>query len=233
MNKALLTLACLAVSAMFSGAQGSFQNLDFESARLIFVPPNSQQIATTNALPYWSAYYGTNLLSSIPYIGYPSTPLPVDLQSRTNGGVIDGNYDIFLGYYPSSFGFGSATNTLGSISQTGLVPAGVQSLLFKGNLDDPYHPITVSLGGLDLSYVAISNALNYTLYGAAIPPSLAGQTETLIFSAGANGQLGGGILDDIEFSTVLVPEPSSISLLCLGGGTLFYLRRRRRKRVRL
>jgi hypothetical protein len=70
----------------------------------------------------------------------------------------------------------------------------------------------------------ISNALNYTLYGAAIPSFFIGQNETLTFTA----LHGGTLLDDIQFSTISVPEPSAISLLCLGSGILFYVRRKYR-----
>jgi hypothetical protein len=48
--------------------------------------------------------------------------------------------------------------------------------------------------------------------------------ETLTFS-------GGGILDDIQFSPELIPEPSPSWLLFLGSGVLLYVRRKGKFRV--
>ena len=213
MNRILLAgLATLIMSVSLRG-QG-FVNLDFQSAQIIFAdPPYNHVIATTNALPYWSAFDGTGT-NSLSFINYNHSafisPVTLYSYSYTNGGSLSINYSVLL--------------DLGSISQTALVPADAQSLFFKSK---PNSGITVSLGGQDLSYMAISNALDYTLYGAAIPSSFAGQTQTLTFMASVNG---GGPLDDIQFSPEAVPEPPAISFFCLGTGILFYVRRRKRQR---
>ena len=80
----------------------------------------------------------------------------------------------------------------------------------------------VSLGGQNLSCMAISNSLNsygrsYTVYGADIS-AFAGQTETLAFSLASPGH---GILDDIQFSPIAIPETSATSLLCLAAEFCF------------
>jgi len=41
--------------------------------------------------------------------------------------------------------------------------------------------------------------------------------------------LGGGLLDDIQFSPSLIPEPSDASLIFLGGGIFMYFRARNQK----
>ncbi|HAO78405.1 MAG TPA: hypothetical protein DCQ92_05395 [Verrucomicrobia subdivision 3 bacterium] len=227
MKKTLLALALMTIWTGLSQAQGTFQNLDFESAQIIFNdPPYYKSIATTNALPDWSAFSGTTQLTNIPY-GAGGIFAPVILYSQTNGGSLSGNYSVVL----SHGGSGSGAPQAGSISQTGLVPADVLSLLFEVGTYFYSGPLTVSLGGQDLSYITISNALNYTLYGAAIPFSFAGQTETLTFTAGVNGGYAVAELDNIQFSTLSVPEPSAISLIFLGSGVLFYVRKRK-SRVR-
>jgi hypothetical protein len=204
----LAGLLALIMSVSLRG-QG-FVNLDFQSAQIIFAdPPYNHVIATTNALPYWSAFDGTGT-NSLSFISYRSSafvsPVTLNSYSYTNGGSLSINYSVLL--------------DLGSISQTALVPADAQSLFFKSK---PNSGITVSLGGQDLSYMAISNALDYTLYGAAIPSSFAGQTQTLTF--------GGGPLDNIQFSPEAIPEPSAASLILLGTGILFYVRRLKRYRL--
>jgi hypothetical protein len=195
--------------------QGAFQNLDFESAQVIPVSTNangSVNIATANALPGWSAFAGANQLSLIPYNSQAEAAWPVVGLYGSNVTVIGGNFEVML-------------TSGGSISQTGLVPANAESLLF-GAAFIASPPFVVSLDGQNLSYEVISNALNsqgysYTIYGADIS-AFVGQVETLAFSAP-----GYGILDNIQFSPITIPEPSAISLICLGSGVLFYVRRRR------
>jgi hypothetical protein len=219
MKTSIIVVALLlAIGACRLQAQGTFQNLDFEAAQIIFdAPPPNHSIATTNALPGWLAYSGTNQLNGVNY-GPGGISFPVALYSTTNGGSLDGKYSVVLG--PSGL-----LGPSGSISQVGLVPSDAQSLLFEGNFTGP---ITVSLGGQDLSYITISNALNFTLYGAAIPSVFAGQIEKLAFSDGLEtGGASFAEIDHIQFSTSAIPEPSTISLIFIGSGVLLYAHKRR------
>jgi hypothetical protein len=205
MNKDLITsLSAAIVAASSAFGQGTFQNLDFESARVVFVAsPYHTEIVATNALPGWSAFSGANQLSTIFYNDGRFFP-PVELLG-TNRYVIGGHFSVLL-----SEGGGIGTNIYGpgSISQTGLVPDSAKSLLFEATSSS----LVVSLGGQNLSYMAISNAPNYTLYGADIS-MFAGQTETLSFMA----VKGFRVLDNIQFSSQVIPEPSIHALLGLGG----------------
>lgn len=206
MNRKLLV--CLSAMCVAASARGQeFVNLNFEAAKIVISATNSSfamEIATSNALPGWSAFFGTNQAPLVQYNFGPAPGLPVVLFG-SNSVVIDGNFSVYLDG--------------GSISQTGLVPSGAKSLLF----DSGPPSLLVSLGGQSLAYAAISNALNSSsiIYGADIS-GFAGQVETLIFS-------GAGALDDIQFSPEAVPEPSA-SLIFLGTGVLFYVRRRKRYR---
>jgi hypothetical protein len=212
MNKELITSLSAALVATSSAfGQGTFQDLDFESARLVFVTsPYYTEIVATNALPGWSAFSGANPLSTIFYNDPRFFP-PVELLG-SNSLAIGGNFSVLL-----SEGGGIGTNIYGpgSISQTGLVPTDAQTLLFEANLNlfsSPGSSLVVSLGGQNLSYMAIFNAPNYTLYGADIS-MFAGQTEILSFMAAA----GLVLLDNIQFSPQVIPEPSIHALLGLGG----------------
>ena len=76
---------------------------------------------------------------------------------------------------------------------------------------------------MNLSYAAVSSGttsygLNYSTYAANVS-AFAGKVGTLTFS-------GGGILDDIQFSPELIPEPSPSWLFFLGGGVFMFLRTR-------
>ncbi len=192
LSLALLTV--LSATAICVRAQGTFQNLDFESARIVFNnPPFNSNIDETNALPGWLAFAGTNQLTSIPY-GPGGISTPVRLYSQTNGGSISGFFSV-------QFGFG------GSISQSGTVPADAQSLVFKVHAPVSGPVSVVSLNGQILPYAAISYAPNYIVYGANIS-SFAGQMATLSFTQMDR-------LDDVEFSPFVIPEPSAVSFLGL------------------
>src|SRR5215831_12619852 len=104
-------LTVFLVSALSACGQGAFQNLDFESASVVFVDPPIG-IDAASALPGWTAYNGTTQLTEIPYNngGY------VGLE-QNNSFVLDGNFSVALGG--------------GSISQTGLIPADARSLLYE------------------------------------------------------------------------------------------------------
>jgi hypothetical protein len=185
-------LALFAVIGFVGSArsQGTFQNLDFESARLVFDP----ELRTTNALPGWAAFSGTDQLFTIPYnffIGIPTVGL-----YGSNSSVISGEFSVSL--YND-----------GSISQNGLVPADAASLLLKVRNNDSFS-LVVSLAGQSLPYIAISNGPNYTLYGADVS-GFGGQAVALTLQSAREV-----FLDDIEFSPQAIPEPSTLVFCCLG-----------------
>jgi hypothetical protein len=217
-----LVLCVFLVTIEIASVSGQdFANLDFESARIIPLYTNGPDvyIAATNALPGWTAWFGTNHpLTVIPY-NVPAAVLlpPVGLYG-SNAAIPSGNFGVFL--------------QNGSISQTGLIPTNAASLLFDAQ--SPFStPFAVSLGGQNLSYMAISNALNssgygYTIYSANIS-AWAGQVVNLRFSGWPGGIWPGGILDDIRFSSTPVPEPGGVALMALGSGVVIYVSRRKHR----
>jgi len=209
--KAALIPALSAVSAFVLSAvgQGTFQNLDFEAARVVFL--QDADIATTNALPGWAAFSGPTELSVIAYNPNGATFEPVALYGSNALTVIGGSFSVDL--------IGG-----GSVRQTGVVPADAQLLLFKERRFG-VSALLVSLNGQDLSYAARSTGTNYTLYGADIS-AFAGQTATLRFFV--SSLQGSCVIDDIEFA---VPEPSALALIGIGGCVAALRRNSRRKRA--
>lgn len=184
-------LAVLSLTVCASG-QSTFQNLNFEAAHNL--SPPSSSFATSNALPGWSAFAGSNPLTSVAYNWVASVPT-VGLYG-SNSFVVSGSFTTLL--YNG-----------GSIRQTGLVPADAESLFFKRNGNNPTL-LSLSLGGQSLSYTAISSGPNYTLFGADVS-AFAGQTASLtILSPGLD------FIDDFEFSPQIIPEPSFLALLSWG-----------------
>jgi hypothetical protein len=187
---ACLAAACVAMVA--AKGQGTFQNLDFESAHNL--SPLSSSFATSNALPGWSAFAGTNPLTSIAYNWVAGVPT-VGLYG-SNSFVISGSFSVLLFHG-------------GSLRQTGLVPGNAESLLFKRSGNSPTL-LDISLGGQSLSYTAVSSGPDYTLFGSDVS-AFAGQTASLtILSPGLD------FIDDLEFSPQVIPEPSFLSLLSFG-----------------
>ena len=173
-----------------------FVNLNFEKA----VTTNHvfAIVSASDAFPSWTAsasFYFYNDISlsggSISIMGTNSLFIPTQVQ---------GKYYAWL--------FTIAGNPAVSLSQTGLVPVTANSILFWGNNQG----MQITFNGTPLNFGAVSNAPNYTVYAADISP-YAGQVGLLSFSA-ANGAQG--VVDNIQFSSTAVPEPSSLALAALG-----------------
>jgi hypothetical protein len=204
--KKVIAVTILSHFGLAAFSQG-FINLDFESANIIPVlgsPIYPYEIAISDALPGWAVNGTTqgDMTYNDPSLGATSVNL-----WASNGSQISGNYSVLL--------TGGLSPFPATISQTGLVPAGSESLTFEAQAGSS--SLVVSLGGQDLSYFAIGSGPNYTLYGADVS-AFAGQSEQLIFSAlNVSSGLNNWNLDNIQFSALPVPEPSSFGLFALGG----------------
>jgi hypothetical protein len=217
MKKTVINTALVAVIVMATKAYSQgFANLDFEHP-ILPLNPVFNTVSATNAIPHWSAYYSTstftNQAGSIAYDTVSAGGALIILEdSNAPGGPfpIQGSYSVFLEGASGIFG---NNPTAASIGQTGTIPSTAQSLTFY--LGDLFGNVQVSFNGQPLSFMAISNTLNYTIYGADIS-AYAGQTGQLLFTAPLQTD---ALLDNIQFSSLPVPEPSAIALSALG--TLF------------
>lgn len=200
-------------------AQGTFQNLNFEDANPVSAgdPYFPVGVTAASAVPYWTVY------QTVDTAGDMIQATTVEYGSISTGGTeltligpatqygppaIDGKYSVFLQTY--------APNNWVSISQTGLIPAGTQSLLFEGAGGEiPY--LSVQIGSQTVPFSAVGSGANYTLFEANIS-AWAGDTEQLTFTGYSSGNPDSWELDDISFSAV--PEPS-VSRLILAGEVMF------------
>ncbi len=204
----------LLLSAAMSFAQGTFQNLDFEQSIIVSSHPSGYGFDTGTAnVPGWTEY---NAVDSSNYsegatLNYNSETL--DAQCVSLEGVayprpaIDGQYSIFLegGSIYDIYSHAGA-----SIGQTGRIPATSHSLTYWGT-DGNW--LQVTFDGHALSFSPIAIFPDYAVYGADIS-AYAGQTGELLFHA--PWPSGGGMLDNVEFSDRVVPEPSGFALSVLG-----------------
>jgi len=200
MKRITTILVAAAIFAIPMYGQG-FLNLSFESAQNLPGNPgeNGVSIPVADALPGWTAYDGDYAYADIYYVSnnFPGVATSVELE----GGSLALSGDFSVGLYSNA-----------SISQTATVPDSAESLQFEATT--PQDGLYVTLGGQSLSYSILSQGPSYSVYGANIPAGLDGQTsETLTF--GMQG-IGETLLDNIEFSTMSVPEPAEWALVGIG-----------------
>ncbi len=207
-------------SVILTYGQG-FLNLNFESANNL--PGNPGQygvlVSTADALPNWSAYDGEADLSEIYYVSNsPISGSSSSVELESGSLALNGNT------------FSAALYSDGSISQTGTVPDNSESLEFEAEGPVPggsleLEGLQVTLGGQSLSFSTISEDPDYTVYGANIQADMDGQEEALTF---INSEDGAGVLiDDIQFSPSVAPEPGEMTLIGLGAVLLYISKRRK------
>lgn len=195
----------VAFLASSSRAQGTFENLGFEAARIIYLPPNAppfynDAVATSNAIPGWTAYIG-----GVPnyWVWHDDMSLGAAAISihDINGyqPVLQGNYSLLL--QPS---FPSGLVTAG-IGQVGVVPSDAKSLRFT-----VYNAgFAVSFASQPLAITVLTRSAPYTYVLGADVSRFAGQSGELLFR-------GGGVIDGITFSSEQIPEPPICAIFLFG-----------------
>ena len=226
LSKHHLLVVFLSILCQHGQAQGTFQDLNFEQANIVFDPtfpgPPNTVVNASDAIPGWtpSSPLGTNdMLYNTASAGSPSISI---LDVHGTPPALDGRYSVYL------YG-GVAPSLAASISQTALVPVTAESILFEAqHFGPPGGILLVSLGGQDIPFSPISSGPNYVLYGGNIP-ALGGQSAQLIFSALSGTRDNFWNIDDIQFSNSSVPEPSTLGLSALGALLLGWRVVRRRR----
>jgi hypothetical protein len=219
-------LLCLLSAGTERGFGQGFINLNFESANIPSGTKPGDFLPAASALPGWTPFYlgasfGSNATTQVWYDGWST--------GGTGISIIDGN-----GYTPnplqgkfSVFLFGSEGVSAG-ISQTGLVPAGTQSLLCQVSYNALQFVAIV--GGQTINMVPVATFPDYTMYGGDIS-AFAGQVETVSFIEPPEppGTVPPSelLLDSILFSRLPVPEPGTLALV--GAGAMLFGLKRWRK----
>ncbi len=209
--KLLRAVCFVALSIVLArNAQGQgFVNLNFESAVINTNGAPQYTCVASNAIPGWTAYFQGTPQTYIVYNTLSLGAAAIDLES-SGGPVsqIQGKYYVFLqGAYNNG---GSA-----GIGQTGQIPLTAQSLVFWGN----YANAIISFNNQPLTFSILGSTANYNIYGTYIS-AFAGQTGQLLFTAldGVDSpSYNGGIaeIDNIQFSSSPVPEPTTLSFFGL------------------
>ncbi len=183
--------------ASYQSLPSGFYDLDFESATIYLIGPNS--IFFPNAFPGWTAYSGSIRAFSALFNSVSPDSAAIGLQTNSSG-LFDGKYyaSIQSGFAPGS----SAPHpvVISYLTQTGLVPTNAQSLLFRAS-GSRY---MVSLNGQSLS----PSPLGGNLYGAKVS-RFSGTPAELRFTVLTNlppqPPINTLLLDSISFSTRVIP----------------------------
>jgi hypothetical protein len=209
------------------GSSQGFINLNFEQANVNGYAVGSSSVPATSAFPGWQVYYGSAAQSQVWYDATSLGGNIVSIWDTNSPGT-----DALQGQYSAALF--SSLNLSSSISQTGTVPVGSESLTMDIFAANP-GTVVVTLGGQTLTLTPLSEVDSseypYTVYGANIA-SFAGLTsQQLVFTCLAGTQAGDEeneiIVDDIRFSASPVPEPRILALCALGGLSFVWRRLKR------
>jgi hypothetical protein len=208
-------------------AQGTFQNLDFESASLtpISAGQDGGEIPLGSALPDWSATIAGSPVTQVLQNNLTITAASIDILgpnwNSDYPGIISGQNTAIL----ESLAFPGTTDDA-SIFQTGTIPIGSESLQLKAWSIQPNSQFTVSINGNILSPVALSAGQSasgqpFTLYGFNVASfaGISGQLAITTVVPNGNG-ISQVEFDDISFSPnaiTVTPEPDALTLMGLGG----------------
>ena len=193
----LLLLALLVSLSLCAFGQGTFRNLDFESASLPIVIPGQSGgvVPVAVSLPGWTTYIGSSQAGGVFHndISIGAASISIIGPQWNYSDILEGSYMVLLQpQYPTG-------SPVPAIAQTGTVPASAMSVRFYGLAG-----FAVSFAGQTIPISQLDTTPNYNIYGGDIS-MFANQTGELRFT-------GGGYLDMIHFSAQAVPEPSMFGL---------------------
>ena len=209
LSKILFLGLALLFAASLAQGQGTFQNLNFESANVVGYSPPAL-VPISSALPGWVGYIGNNQVSEVDYNMFNLGAADISLHSSSSRPLpIAGRYSVLMGgqFNPNDVpGLPSA-----AIAQTGQIPADAKSLIFWTG---PTGTRVPTFAGQVIPFVPLQSGPNYIIWGGDIS-TFAGQTGELHFTV-LSGSFGSTYLDNISFSTMSIPEPSIFALTGIG-----------------
>jgi len=219
--KTALQVAMACVLGLRAGAQGTFQNLDFEDATIAPTPVGGYAYPANplQAFPGWTVGgHGTVVAYNDESLGAPAVDLMgPSFPNRVGYTPLQGSYSVLMQYFgDEEMGFTPPT-----LSQTGTIPATAESINFLVSPSPVENDGAVEVNGTSVPL--------YPIAGGRLAGNVsawAGQSVQLTFTTGTPSTFGSSFyFDDVNFSTTAVPEPDSRFLL---GIAIFVVVLRRR-----
>jgi len=202
-----VVVAVPAVIVVHVRAQGTFQNLSFESPTIIPAPTPANPFAIEfgPAMPGWVGYFGTNQTSTISHNALSLSVANIAIMGPDNPfpDVLHGHYYVVM---QNSF---PTPSLVPAIAQTGMIPGDAESVRFYSIFSPVVIAIGVSFNGRQIPLSPLGAIGNDRYVWGGDISAFAGQTGVLRF-------FGEGYLDNIFFSPEAVPEPGTFALLALG-----------------
>jgi hypothetical protein len=209
MNKVICLLVLLA--SMCVGYSQGFVNLNSENANVSTF--GLGLVPSIDGIPGWTVYVNGSEVSQIVFNTQTLDEPVVTLQGTNSHFIppIQGLFSVVL-----KGGSVYAQGNSSAIGQTGQIPFTARSFSFWGGADN------VSFNGHPLAIVLleVGSTSNYNIYGTYVS-AYAGQTGQLLFTA---SKPFGALIDNIQFSSSPVPEPSTFALSVIGGLLLGFRR---------
>lgn len=156
--------------ALGAQGQGTFLNLDFESATVPYLTNTSRWVAPSDALPNWTPSAGDSPQTTVPYHAFPGATYVGLYANKTTPWL-------YLGGLFSAR-FMPRPDEHCSLSQVGLIPGDALSLQFTTHALANLTPLTVSFDGLVLSPALLWADTLYKTYAADVS-AYAGTTGEL------------------------------------------------------
>jgi hypothetical protein len=206
--KIILVTGLLFAGKQFGWSQG-FVNLNFEAASVPSQP--TQIVNATNLFPGW-------VITPSYSVGYDDVSLTgasisiIDTNSYFSSSIQGKYYALLVSANDQGYGIPI------SMGQTGQIPVSAKSITFWGDIGG----LQITFNNQPLFFSSLGSTANYSIYGADISV-LAGQTGQLLFTLPP--YVGAATIDNIQFSSVPVPEPGGWALAALGTLLLSPLRR--------
>jgi hypothetical protein len=224
-------------SALFSLDQGAFAqgfvNLNFEQASIVsassgYTPTDAYDaLVASSALPYWIVREDGTICTAIWGAPVALDETSVALLTASNG-YYSGYVPLQGSYSVQFYAYADAPSDYyhtASISQTGQIPIGAQSIQFlmksppvAGGVIQA-SPI-VTINGTPISLSAISTSGGVMTMAGNVSAYAGTMADLTILCQATPGSFPADenifTLDNIQFSPQAVPEPSEVSLLLAG-----------------
>jgi hypothetical protein len=210
--KTKIVVSILLLAGLDFGQSQGFTNLDFEKATIVAGPGGLGAVAS-NAIPAWTAFINGTAQTVIGYNIISLGDAAVSIQGPGSGEpILQGQYTVLLqANYPSA-------TIIPAIAQTGTIPSSAQSFMFYTD----FYFWQVFFANQQIPLSVLGSTSTYKIYGGDIS-TFAGQTGQLLIQ-------GNGLLDNIQFSSSPIPEPTAFALATLGGLLLGFRRWRNSSR---